>query len=335
MMNKKRTSRIGLIKYALLVPVTGMLILSANAATVMDMAGNTWQNWNTGLPQEVKQGTKVLTGKVVDENGKPLVGASVLLKGTGIGALADEKGNFRLEVPGPGTLCFSYVGKKTITQPFGMETGKLQIRMEKDNLQLDKIVVAGYTGKKEPEQKGEIFVVVEEMPAFPGESVPKYIAKNIKYPVIAMENGVEGTVYVSFVIDQQGKVTDAEVVKSVDARLDKEALRVINGMPDWKPGKQRGKPVAVQFTVPIEFTLQKKAAPSEVLTGDGTFLQDARAKLPQNGMYIVDGKEQSADYVKKLSPDQVKTITILKDKSAVAFYGEKGKNGVMVITTKE
>jgi protein TonB len=106
--------------------------------------------------------------------------------------------------------------------------------------------------EEEPEEQ-EIFQVVEEMPEFPGGMGE---CKNIKYPTISQENGVQGKVIVQFVVNKDGTVVDPVVVRSVDPYLDKEALRVINSMPKWKPGKQRGKPVRVRYTVPVTFRLQ-------------------------------------------------------------------------------
>ncbi len=101
------------------------------------------------------------------------------------------------------------------------------------------------------------FYVIEEKPEFPGGEAAmfQWIAKNIKYPEIAKENGVQGKVFVQFVIGKDGKVTDVQVVRGVDPSLDKEAVRVIQSMPAWKPGKQRGKPVKVSFQLPINFRL--------------------------------------------------------------------------------
>lgn len=103
--------------------------------------------------------------------------------------------------------------------------------------------------------EADIFQVVEDMPSFPGGNVQKWIAKNVKYPVLAMENGIQGKVYIQFVIEKDGSITDTKVIRGVDASLDKEAIRVINSMPKWKPGKQRGKPVRVSYTLPINFQL--------------------------------------------------------------------------------
>lgn len=112
--------------------------------------------------------------------------------------------------------------------------------------------------EEEEVEEQQIFQVVEEMPEFPGGMAEclKFLAKNIKYPTIAQENGVQGRVIVQFVVNQDGSIVDPVVVRSVDPYLDKEALRVIQMMPKWKPGKQRGKAVRVKYTVPVTFKLQ-------------------------------------------------------------------------------
>ena len=96
------------------------------------------------------------------------------------------------------------------------------------------------------------------MPEFPGGqgALLQYLSKSIKYPVIAQENGIQGRVSCSFVVEKDGSVTDVQVLRGVDPSLDKEAIRVITAMPKWKPGKQRGKPVRVKYTVPVTFRLQ-------------------------------------------------------------------------------
>lgn len=101
-----------------------------------------------------------------------------------------------------------------------------------------------------------IFVYSEEMPVFPG-NVQKWIAKNVRYPALAETNGIEGKVYVKFVIERDGSVSNIEVVRSADSMLDKEAIRVISAMPKWKPGKQRSKAVRVSYTLPITFRLSR------------------------------------------------------------------------------
>ena len=109
----------------------------------------------------------------------------------------------------------------------------------------------------EEEDDEEFFMVVENMPEFPGGDLGlmKYIQKNVKYPPIAKEYNITGKVYVSFIVDRQGKVTNVKVVRGVDKNLDAEAVRVVKSLPKYKPGKQRGKAVRVMFTIPINFTL--------------------------------------------------------------------------------
>ena len=112
--------------------------------------------------------------------------------------------------------------------------------------------------EEEEESEQQIFTVVETMPEFPGGmgALMQYLAKSIKYPVIAQENGIQGRVTCTFVINKDGSIVDAQVLRGIDPSLDKEALRVINAMPKWSPGKQRGKPVRVKYTVPVTFRLQ-------------------------------------------------------------------------------
>jgi len=104
----------------------------------------------------------------------------------------------------------------------------------------------------------EIFLIVEEMPNFPGgeAQLVKYLSDNIKYPAIARENGITGTVFVTFVIGPDGQVKDVKVLRGIGGGCDEEAKRVVLAMPKWKAGKQRGKPVSVQYNLPIRFTLK-------------------------------------------------------------------------------
>lgn len=109
-----------------------------------------------------------------------------------------------------------------------------------------------------PEVATKVFDVVEEMPSFPGGNgaLMSYLASNIKYPVVAQENGVQGRVTVSFVVERDGSISDVRVARSVDPSLDREAQRVVKSMPRWKPGKQNGSAVRVKYTVPVVFRLQ-------------------------------------------------------------------------------
>lgn len=118
--------------------------------------------------------------------------------------------------------------------------------------------VAPVVEEEEEESAQQIFTVVEKQPEFPGGTAElfKYLSKAIKYPVIAQENGIQGRVVCSFVVNRDGSIVDIQVMRGVDPSLDKEAIRVISEMPKWKPGEQRGKPVRVRFILPVQFRLQ-------------------------------------------------------------------------------
>lgn len=103
----------------------------------------------------------------------------------------------------------------------------------------------------------EIFVVVENQPEFPGgpAALMKFLSTSIKYPTIAQENGIQGRVVCNFVVEKDGSITDVQITKGADPSLDKEAIRVVQSMPRWKPGSQQGKPVRVRYTLPVTFRL--------------------------------------------------------------------------------
>ena len=106
--------------------------------------------------------------------------------------------------------------------------------------------------------ENDIFEVVEQNPSFPGgeAELMKWLHKNLKYPPVAQENGIQGKVYIQFVVNKDGSIVDPKIIRSADASLDKEAMRVVQAMPKWTPGKQRGKAVRVRFTLPVTFRLQ-------------------------------------------------------------------------------
>ena len=138
-----------------------------------------------------------------------------------------------------------------------VETESIEVNTEDDKEEV--VIAAPIEAPAEEEEEEVVFVVVESMPEFPGgqQALFKYLSENVKYPVIAQENGIQGRVICQFVVNKDGSIVDVEVVRSGgDASLDKEAIRVIKSMPKWKPGKQRGKAVRVKYTVPVNFKLQ-------------------------------------------------------------------------------
>ena len=134
------------------------------------------------------------------------------------------------------------------------------IDMNTEDLETDTVVIAPpVEAPVEEEEDNTVFMVVEQAPEFPGgmQKLMKYLGENVKYPVIAQENGIQGRAVCQFVVNRDGSIVDIVVVRSAgDASLDKEAVRLIKSMPPWKPGKQRGKSVRVKFTLPVNFRLQ-------------------------------------------------------------------------------
>ena len=138
------------------------------------------------------------------------------------------------------------------------EVESIEVNTE-DDKEVEVVIAAPVEAPEEEEEEEVVFVVVEKMPEFPGgqQALFKYLSENVKYPVIAQENGIQGRVICQFVVNRDGSIVDVEVVRSGgDPSLDKEAIRVIKSMPKWKAGQQRGKPVRVKYTVPVNFKLQ-------------------------------------------------------------------------------
>ena len=139
-----------------------------------------------------------------------------------------------------------------------VETEIIEVTTE-ENDEVVEIVAPPAEVVEEVEEEEVVFKVVETMPEFPGgqQALMKYLATNVKYPVIALENGIQGRVVCQFVVEKDGKPSNIQVVRSSgEPSLDKEAVRVISTMPKWKPGKQRGKPVRVTYTIPVNFRIQ-------------------------------------------------------------------------------
>ena len=185
-------------------------------------------------------------------------------------------------------------------------------------------------------QGSPVFEMVEQMPEFPGGGMSaalEYIQKNMQYPESAKENGTQGRVTVQFVVDKAGNVTEPKVLRPVDKELDAEAIRLVKSMPKWKPGMQKGQAVAVKFTMPVLFRLEggemKNSQVAVSSKSTDFFIEGMDAPL-----YVVDGKEVTSSIMSALNVNKIEAMTVLKNESATELYGEKGKNGVILITLK-
>ena len=138
-----------------------------------------------------------------------------------------------------------------------VETEDLNINAEVEQNEVIEEYVAPEVVEEEVSET-EIFQIVEEMPSFPGGEgkLMEYVAKNIKYPQIARETGIQGRVFVGFVVEPDGSISNVKLLRGIGGGCDEEAMRVIKSLPKWKPGKQRGKPVRVSYQIPVFFKLQ-------------------------------------------------------------------------------
>ena len=156
-------------------------------------------------------------------------------------------------------------------QPVEMPKQTTQLESVQDDVEVDDIeinaeveqneVIEEYVAPEVVDEEvveQEIFKIVEEMPSFPGgeAKLMEYVGKNIKYPQIARETGIQGRVFVNFVVEPDGSVSNVTVLRGIGGGCDEEAMRVVKNMPKWKPGKQRGKAVRVQYMLPVNFRLQ-------------------------------------------------------------------------------
>ena len=248
MMNKKRSPGIVRTKYLIFIPLVGILMLLSNIEAVARLT--------VRLANEatVSNARVTATGILVDETGQPLIGASVVVKGGKERTITDKKGAFSLEVPANAILRCSYQGRESQEVLAADMTNNTHLSLS----------------SKSREMNEQVFTVVEKMPSFPGGDAEllKYIATNIKYPKESQDNGEQGRVICSFIVGRDGSVNNPEVLRGVTPLLNEEAVRVINTMPRWNPGMQRGKAVAVKYTVPITFRLKSpvEEAKEETLT---------------------------------------------------------------------
>jgi TonB family protein len=314
-----------------------------------------------------------VSGQVVEyPSHKPVPGASIIIRGTTMGTLADKDGRFELQVKEGDVLIISYVGLQTTSVPVqkAFESNWV-IHLREEIQSMDEMTVVAMAPEEKQQavktepvktEKGEevIFQVVEQMPEFPGGmgEAMKFLAKNMKYPVSAQQAKIEGRVIVQFVVERDGSVSDVKVMRGVSPELDAEAIRVVSMMPKWIPGKQRSKAVAVKYTMPIMFRLQTPEPKKEeafqinlrvdkdVTREDVDMVKDhlrsSYSVVPivldddrKNPIIIVDGEVKEGMNLSQISPATIKSISVMKNEAAIAEYGDKAKDGVISIVTKK
>ena len=281
MMNKRRTRAIGRTKYLMFLPLAALLMIVSNieavaratqkittevieAVTPAEIPNVQPQPENIApLPQQEKSDKVTYKGKVVDKYGQPIEGVQIVTlsqdKSAGYQLLKERSqadGTFVFEAAPDDRIGFFHVTSQgTYIQ---------SVNPEEWNLSREKTIVMDgeptpmFREEDRNSTDKEVYEVVENMPEFPDRGMSglmKYLSANIRYPEAAHKAGTQGRVTVQFVVSKDGSIGDVKVIRGVDPTLDAEAIRVISGMPKWKPGTQKGEPVNVRYTVPVMFRL--------------------------------------------------------------------------------
>ena len=381
MMIRKKSNPWARAKYLYVLPLAAVTVAAfarpeiskpldeISSVKVNDLSAvlETYADKNVSNPAEKAK----LKMKVVDEEGKPIIAATVLVANTTNGTITDENGNFTLEVGTDQSIQVAYIGMSTVTMSVKdcLKKADQTIVLTESDTKKDVKVVA--SAPQTVVSDDQTFSVVEQMPEYPGgmRAGLEFMARNLRYPTKAREAGKQGRVIVQFVVRKDGSLSDFKVLRSVDPWLDAEAIRVISTMPKWKPGMQEGKPVSVKFTLPVTFMLEgtnhkpkagdndvvvvgygvqkseesvdlptiKLHNPMDELSITGDFKIDSVGSSKASGvspLVIMDGLEVSDDVIKKLNPKKIQSVSVLKNEAATAKYGKKGKFGVILITTK-
>ena len=345
MIMKPKSNRNSMLKLLALVPIAG-ICLALNANTVTDYVNDEPQK-----QQPVKKGKKAATintgsqqlneivvvedapsaneaaddktfiakGIVYDYDEAqptPIVGAVILVEGTKKGAVTDREGKFQIEVSMGDKITASYVGYESKT----IGVSKIYSESTKSD--------GYYIGLKkatEADESEKVYDVVEQMPAFLGSpyALYEFLSKSIQYPEEAEKAGKQGRVIATFVVEKDGSITNARVVKALDPLLDAEALRVINAMPKWNPGMQNGVAVRCKYTVPVTFHLDGKDFPK----GESRVIVNGADKsAEENYVLEIDGKVADDSEIANIPQGAIADMRVVK--------AQNGHPKKIVITTK-
>ncbi|WP_373514651.1 TonB family protein [Persicitalea sp.] len=360
MLYKNKNSNWSLGKYAavaLLISFTSLLVASCERDSLPTAKNSSSKNMS---------GMVEVSGVVTDANGKAIPGADIMVMGATRGTTTSSEGRFRLDAPAGSELKFSYEGFKNHLLKLNPKYEKVAYRVAMTPGEGQTSQTNGAFFMTSPDGKtfraisqastynGEtIFTVVEEQPQFPGgiDAMHKFLGDNVKYPEAARRAKVQGRVFLNFVVTKEGEIKNVTILKGIGFGIDEEALRVMDKMPRWIPGKQDGKPLNVRYNLPIAFELGKKpelkkseadkrvgmqgvAPDSEIERVTGA--QPTRLEDSEQMLLVVDGKIVSDRSEKpELDPAAVESINIMKDAAAIKKYGDKGKNGAIEIILKK
>ena len=347
MIMKPKSNRNSILKLLALVPIVG-ISLALNANTVTDYVYDEPQKQQP-IKKSNKAGTIKTGGQQLNEvvvvdkapsaneaaddktfiakgvvydydeaQPTPIVGAVILIDGTKKGTVTDREGKFQIEVSMGDRITASYVGyeSKTIgVSKFFSEQSKTPD------------YIFGLKREKQTDfDPNAIYDVVEEMPRFPGGQIEllQYLSKSLQYPEEAEKAGKQGRVIATFVVEKDGSITNARVVKALDPLLDAEALRVINAMPKWNPGKQNGVAVRCKYTVPVAFHLDGKKMPE----GESRVIVNGYDKSAgENYVLEIDGKVVDDSEIANIPKGDIVDMSVVKVSN--------GQPKKIIITTKK
>ena len=400
MMIKKKSNPWARLKYLYVLPLAAVTVAAfarPEVSNKLDEISSVKVNDLTSIvkAEEVKsvenssdEKFKVSGTVLAAETKVPVMGASVIIRGTTNGTLTDHDGKFTLGGLRKGDVIrVSFVGFQTRSvivkdeSPLtimlddavqnldemvvvamapnedGTTTIKAQMKdkngeksylegkmasTKKDGMTVNQVDWQKKASNSEPQEK-VIFQVVEEMPQFPGGmgEAMKFLAKNMKYPISAQQAKIEGRVIVQFVVERDGSVSDAKVMRGVNPELDAEAIRVVSMMPKWIPGKQRGNAVAVKYTMPIMFRLQtpepkKEEMPHTLQVNLKVDKNASQKDVEAVKSYLRDGYEELQMNLNDESVEQLPSGGVrYKNKSSVTMHVEDGKYPLIIIDGKE
>lgn len=357
MLSKPQSRRIMLLKYGLSVPLF-MLMLVLSSATIaknkvldlVEVKLSALSERNVGF-ENPANGTakadiqlseakdKTITGKVTSaDDGRALPGVIIEVINKDRGTTTDINGEFKISVSADDKLRFRFVGFDPVVVTVNDKT-VLNVSLnlkQPEQIPLEEVKIT--TQKKTVWGHDElIFESVEENPQYPGgvKELYAFISNNLKYPLEAVKNNISGKVFAKFIVRTDGSISDIKILKGIGYGCDEETVRVISQLPPWKPGKQNGEPVNVMFTMPINFVMdENKTANNSIPTSSKETNFKIRGINGSENLFILDGKEIKKEDMSQLDPKDIDSINVLKDESAVKIYGEKGRNGVIIINRK-
>jgi TonB family protein len=356
MLSKPKSRRIMLLKYGLSVPLF-MLMLVLSSATiaknkVLDLVevklsalSESKVAFENPINAHAKEGIqlsetkdKIVTGKVTSkEDGRALPGVIIEVINKDKGTTTDINGEFKISVSADDKLRFRFIGFNPVVVSVNDKT-VLNVSLnpkQPEHIPLEEVKIT--TQKKTVWGYDElIFESVEENPEYPGgvKELYNFIGNNLKYPLEAVKNNISGKVFAKFIVRTDGSISDIKILKGIGYGCDEETVRVISQLPPWKPGKQNGEPVNVMFTMPINFQLNDDRIANVINIPRSSGGVRIRGINGAENLFILDGKEIKKEELSLLDPNDISSIDVLKDESAVKIYGERGRAGVVIIHKK-